>query len=70
MASNKNIVWIAKDVECLVYFKKVEEWANLIQDYVIRINKMQISDNALNNSVLTLYELTEADSAINTGNFK
>ncbi|KAJ1991363.1 hypothetical protein H4R33_001379 [Dimargaris cristalligena] len=39
--------------QCLIYWHSPEEWADLIYQW--------IQDRALNNSVLTLYELTHDD---------
>ncbi|RUS32794.1 putative methyltransferase-domain-containing protein [Jimgerdemannia flammicorona] len=45
--------------QCFIYWRKPEEWANYISSWV--------SDNGMNNSILTLYEIANGDNTEGTG---
>ncbi|RUS19644.1 vacuolar protein sorting 25 [Endogone sp. FLAS-F59071] len=44
--------------QCFIHWRKPEEWANYISSWA--------SDNGMNNSILTLYELANGDSSEGT----
>ncbi|RUP36178.1 putative vacuolar protein-sorting-associated protein [Jimgerdemannia flammicorona] len=44
--------------QCFIYWRKPEEWANYISSWV--------SDNGMNNSILTLYEIANGDNTEGT----
>ncbi|KAJ1928193.1 hypothetical protein IWQ60_002271 [Tieghemiomyces parasiticus] len=63
MVDQKQATWETDDkrsapIQCLVYWHKPEEWAQLIYDWV--------QDNGLSNSVYTLYELAHDDATKGT----
>lgn len=58
LQKNGNVEWLDKQRQrCYVYWRTPEEWGKMIHTWAV--------NNGLNNSVCTLYEITNGDDAIN-----